>query len=163
MKKPDTEYKRLRKLLIVSWMLILAILVGITLWASYHIRELKNTQPKPHTQTIKQEININELLNRIDVRDGIDGRDGADGVNGIDGTNGINGSNGQDGRNVTADMVAAAVVQYFEENPVEAVQGLQGDPGAPGLVILVRENPLTKSLECKFGNDTTWLDITECS
>lgn len=134
-----------------SWLIFLLVVAGICYFSSQvnnlkqQVKLLSSTQAKP-----------------IDVINGSDGQDGIDGINGWDGDDGRN------GKDVTPELIAAAVSQYLAENPPPpGPQGLTGEPGKDGtngedaVVFDVRLDTTTCTLQKKLSTDTFWLDVAQ--
>lgn len=133
----DQEYKRLKRFIIVSWSILLIVVVGLAIWGSYEIKNLKEiVAQKPQSQTIEKPVK------GIDGKNGVSivGPIGPSGLVGIQGNTGKTGLRGEKGN-----------------------KGDQGNPGVPGRVVFVRQNPGTGEEECKYGDSTIWFPILECS
>lgn len=137
------EMKRKDRFIIVSWLLLLLIIVGLTTWASVEIRNLKS------------EIQL-AISKQPTVIKGIDGREGLQGVQGVSGINGLNGSNGVNGQSVTPEQIATAVSQYLQANPPASVQGPPGKDGVNGKSIQIELDPVTCSLQSKYDDSDSW-------
>jgi len=167
---------RLVRWSVLQTMFLICLLVGIAAYGSYQLRLLKS---QVNSLASSQHVRVTELSptqfkelklslagsDGLDGQDGTPGTDGRDGINGVNGRNGV-GTPGPQGLpgTVTSDMVAAAVLAIMEANPDKYI-GPQGENGEPGqtVVVFVRENPLTRLLECRRGEDISWLPIVECS
>lgn len=94
-----------------------------------------------------------------------DGKDGVDGKTETIVTY-LPAKDGKDGQNATDEQVRTAVENYLTEHPVkdgkDGLDGAKGDPGPVGLLVFVRQNVIGL-WECKFGNDTGWQPLEECS
>lgn len=142
---PDDEYKRLRKLVARLGVALFVVLIALTFWASYEIKNLKNT-------IALQSSRLTSLQQQpqLVVHDGKDGVSiiGPAGQSGRDGKNGLNGSG------VTAGQIAQAVGDYLRLNPVEAVKGDSGLNGLPGKQIELQF--ADGHLEFKYVGDEIW-------
>jgi hypothetical protein len=150
----DKEYRRLRRLLVVCIVAICVLVVGIAIYGSVQISQLRSQVDSLNVPTVVP-------------------RDGKDGLNGVTETitTQLPGKDGKDGQNATDSQVQKAVDNFLVANPPkggadgkdgkDGVDGQKGDPGAPGLVMFVRQNPFGL-WECKFGNDSGWSPIEEC-
>lgn len=134
----DPEYKRLKRFIVVSWALLLAIICALVFWGTVQIKNLKSVvENRP--QIIQQK--------------GIDGANGSS----IIGPSGPTGATGMQGE------LGVQGIQGVQGIPGEVgPQGPQGDPGPAGKIIYIRQNPVSGELECKYGNDTFWLPVGEC-
>lgn len=140
----DPEYKRLKRFIVVSWALLLAIICALVFWGTVQIKNLKSVvESRP--QIIQQK--------GIDGANGssIIGPSGASGATGIQGESGVQGIQGTQG-------ISGVTGEAGPQGP----QGPQGDPGPAGKIIYIRQNPVSGELECKYGNDTFWLPVGEC-
>lgn len=143
--------KRLTAILVGSVVLNVLFLFVIFALGSYQIAQVRSIA----LETQRQVANIPQ------PRDGMDGRietivthlpsrDGAD---------------GKDAAPPTDSQVDAAVDRYMALHPVkdgESIQGPKGDPGERSLVLFVRQT-LLGDLQCRYGTDSGWSPIEECS
>lgn len=144
------------KLYLFVSIVALVAAIAFAFWVSYDVRDTK----------IKFQEYIESSKDAYTPRDGKDGRDGVTEVITkevyIPGKDGANGINGMDGKNVTNEQVAKAVSDYFVANPVKPEKGDQGEPGATGLTIFVRQKPLSNSYECLVAGDIIWQPLENC-
>lgn len=130
----DQEYKRLKRFIIVSWSILLVVVVGLAIWGSYEIKNLKEiVSQKPQSQIIEKTIK------------------------------GIDGKNGKDGVSIIGPMGASGSVGVQGKTGPKGNKGNQGEPGVSGRAVFVRQNPDTGEEECKYGDSTIWFPISECS
>lgn len=147
----DLEYERLRKFIIISWLILLAVIVGLAFWGSYEIRTLNQTIAVKEAQ-LKGEIPY--------IKDGVQGKQGDSGLSGNNGNNGANGQNGQSGPQGTQGTTGL-------QGPVgpkgdTGATGPQGPQGPSGKVIYERTNPVTQQQECRYAGDSDWQPASEC-
>lgn len=132
----DQEYKRLKRFIVISWSILLVVVVGLAIWGSYEIKNLKEiVAQKPQSQIVEKPIK------------GIDGKNGKDGIS-IIGPIGPAGSRGERGKTGAAG---------------KSVRGDKGEQGDAGRIVFVRANPITGDQECKYAGDDDWQPISECS
>lgn len=138
----NDELKRLKRFIVISWALLLMVIVGLTFWGSYQIKNLKDVIAQ-RPEVIKGENGLN----------GIEGKNGLSviGLQGMPGIQGLKGDAGNPG-------------EKGEVGP----QGLQGEigpqglTGAPGKTVFVRNNPKTQIQECRYSGDIDWQPIEDC-
>lgn len=143
----DQDINRLKRLIAISWLLLLAVLVGLTFWASYQIRDLR-TQLAARTPP--------QIINKIgqngkNGQDGLTviGATGPQGAPGLQGVQGIAGPKGDTG--------------IMGPQGIQGQQGSQGESGPAGKTLLVRQNPETGNEECRYAGDLAWQPIEDCS
>lgn len=149
----EDERKRLVRFAILSWILLLVIVVGITFWGSYNIR------------SIRREISqIPASSESKIVETPVVGERGADGV-GIQGERGPKGDPGQSILSPTPTPVPFPIKGDQGEKGDKGDKGDTGDAGAQGpagIAVYIRDNPDTGAKECRFAGDTDWQPILEC-
>jgi hypothetical protein len=151
----NDQIKRLTRLLVWSWMLVLILVIGIVAFFSYQTRYLKDLALASNHATVVNGIN------------GQNGKNGLNGVNGI-GVAGSNGNNGADGQSVTSDQLVAAVNAtlptlldaYMQSHPVASIQGDKGDAGIPAPV-LQQQLTGTCQLQTKYSTDDSWTTLLQ--
>lgn len=155
MKKNDDEIieilarqnQRLIRAIVISSLFGLLLSMGIVLFFSYQNRELKRLINLKQTSTIVKSITGPEGLPGLNGLSVI-GPTGATGLAGASGVNGlsIQGSTGPQG-----------------EKGDQGLPGEPGESGSPGKAVLVRQNPKTGDVECKYGEKSTnWFPVSEC-
>lgn len=141
------ELRRLRRFIVISWAFLLAIILGVTIWGSVQVRNLRSTlllASSKEPQIIK----------------GIDGKDGAEGAQGPIGAS-IIGPAGTDGSNATPEQIVAAVNQYFIVHPPQTIQGQKGDDGVDGQSLQVEVDALTCQLRSKYSSSDFWTTLAQ--
>lgn len=125
-----------KTVVVIGMMLSFAIIILASLGV-YQLRFLKGQIAAIHSskQVIVQQLSTSQLAElkvSLAPQNGTNGLNGKDGVAGI----GIKGDQGNAstvpgpaGQSVTPDLVATAVVSYFQQNPV--LTGPKGDAGPP--------------------------------
>lgn len=148
--KPEDELRRLRHFLAVSWSLLLICLLVLTYWGSTQIKNLKSSIAASYP---KQSVVVH----------GIDGKNGANGINGLTivGPAGSPGTNGINGLSVTAEQVAAAVIQYCSSGNCTGVTGSQGANGTDGRTLQIQVDTSTCQLQQKYEDDDNWTPIAQ--
>jgi hypothetical protein len=137
--KDDDEIRRLKRFIVISWGLLLAVVLLLAVLGSLQASKLNrsiqvsNTAPK--------------------IIKGVDGKDGLPGEQGLPGIPGSPGTPGTDGQNITPDQIVAAVTQYMTLNPVT---GQQGPAGTDGKNLQVQIDPASCLLESKYDTDAFW-------
>lgn len=143
----DKEYKRLRRLIVALWLLILFILIVISFWWSYSLK------------TLNKQFEARYIQLESKIQDARDGKDGLPGVSiiGPQGPQGIQGPKGD-----TGDTGAQGV--QGEVGPQGAIgpQGPQGEQGPQGRSVFQRTNIITGEEECRFVGNDEWQPIEEC-
>lgn len=150
----DPKYKRLVKLLVISWVSIVILIFVIFSLGSWQLSQVRDIASQSHVQAVQ-------------------GPPGLNGVNGKTETI-VTYTPGKDGQNATDEQVAAAVDKYMAAHPVQngkdgkdgtngvdGQNGAQGNLGAPGLVVFLRQT-LLGNWECRYAGDTGWQPLTEC-
>lgn len=156
----DQELKRLKKLIVASWLLLMLALISLAFWVSIVIKGLN------HTIDVKTAQLEGKIPYVQDGKDGasIQGSDGRDGRDGKDGRDGAKGDNGKDS-NVPGPVgpqgIAGPQGERGEQGP-QGPQGPQGEPGPPGRTVYQRQNPLTGQEECKYSDWDSWQPASEC-
>lgn len=114
----DREYKH-RKWLLISEFVLFLLILAITFWGTYQIKNLKN-QLTAYKST--------HPIQKIIIHDGPAGKNGVS----IIGADGRDGKNGKDGQNITPRQIASAVADYMKVHPDQFIGG-KGDAGSQGL------------------------------
>lgn len=157
----DREYKRLRRLIIRSFMALLVILVAITFAGSYQLKYLKSQLASKSNRQVVQQTIVQQMPptpEHLQLVEGPEGKKG-DSVQGQPGES----ITGAAGENATADQIAVAVANYLKTNPpASGKDGEKGAMGAAGKVVFVNLNILTGLWECRYGTDLQWQPIEEC-
>lgn len=147
----DPKYKRLVKLLVISWVSIVLLVFTVFSMISWQLSQVRSIATQNRIQAVQ----------------------GPAGLNGINGKTEtiVSYTPGKDGQNVTDDQVAAAVDRYLTAHPVQngkdgkdgasGQDGAQGNPGVPGLVVFLRQT-LLGDWECRYAGDTGWQPAGEC-
>lgn len=147
----EQEYARLRKFIVVSWLLLLAVIVGMAFWGSYQVRLLNQTIAYKNAQ----------LAGKIPyVKDGAQGQQGVTGQSGQAGRNGTNGSDGTNGQNGVNG--SQGVPGPRGDKGDTGATGAQGEQGPQGRTVFTRTNPITGEGECRYAGDRTWQPESEC-
>lgn len=149
----DNDFKRLKLIIVLTWVLGLLTLIGITFYFSYQIKTLKDSITVVHSE-------------KPIVIHGIDGKNGVNGLPGLSivgaqGPIGIAGTNGMNGQSVTSAEIAAAVTTYLQTNPVIGQTGKAGKPGTTGQSIEVQVDPVSCQLESKYPSDDSWTFLAQ--
>lgn len=162
----DLEYKRLKRLILWSWGLLLLVLVAIVVVGTAKLSQINNSIAILDTEQRALKLipgPVGKDGMSIVGPQGIQGAQGLQGARGLTGQQGIQGPKGNDGASVTPEQIAAAVITYLQANPPAAGpkgdQGTQGDPGVPGREIEMRADPSTKELEWRYVGTTIWRDL----
>lgn len=146
----DDELRRLKRIIIVSWTLIVIFTIGIVTWASWEVKDIRN-----------QVANLPRLTPTvINGRDGKDGLTPVKGVDYFDGQNGLNGTNGKDSTSTTTVVEQPTYINVPVPGP-QGADGSQGPPGASGKAVFIQQLP-DGTLQCHYSGDTFWQPITEC-
>lgn len=139
----DDELKRLKRFIYVSWCLLLAVIIGLTVWGSVELRKLNQSVQFANARVIH----------------GIDGSNGTNGAS-IIGPEGPSGRSvaGKDGQSITSDQIASAVASYLTLNPPAA-----GQPGTPGNDGLTLEVQVTAGcqLQSKYSDSDVWTPLAQ--
>lgn len=151
----DKSYKRLVRLLIISWVLIVILIFLLASLSSYQISQVRSVIASSKPQV----ITVPESEPPIPAKDG---------YTPIKNVDYFDGQNGQDGQNASDEQVDRAVEKYFAAHPVKDGQdgkdgkdGATGDTGAtglPGRIIWISED----GLQCRYNGDSRWQPIGEC-
>lgn len=142
----NDEIRRLKRFIIISWVLLLLIVIGLVVWASLQFRHFN------------EQIQVASSKTPVVIR-GIDGKQGMPGLS-------IMGSPGQSiqgppGQNVTPQEIAQAVAAYLQANPVVAMVGNSGKDGNDGLTLQLRIDPITCQLESKYTISDDWSVVAQ--
>lgn len=154
----DKELKRLRRLLVFSWVLICILFLGLATLGSYQIAQLKSAIAGIPPVSIP-------------------GKKGDKGEDGLIKTESIvSYLPPLPGKDPTDEQVQKAVDNYFVAHPVkdgrdgkdgESIkgdsgdEGPQGEPGIPGRILFVRQSVIGL-WECRYNGDTSWAPLVEC-
>lgn len=145
----DKTYKRLVRLLVISWVTIVVLLLIIASLGSYQISQVRSIALENGAKTVVGP----------EGPAGVPGDDGAT----IVGPKGDTGARGEQGEQGVAGLDGKNGEQGIQgEKGDKGDQGPQGPAGQDGRVVYVRENPRTKDLECKFIDWDEWQPIEEC-
>lgn len=150
----DQELKRLRKFIVISWLMLLAVLVAIAFWGSYQVRLLNETIAYKDAQ-LRGEIPYVK-----DGKSGEQGQIGQSGNNGANGSNGQNGSSGPQGNQGSQGNLGLSGEKGDKGDKGDV--GDTGSQGPPGKTVFLRTNPLTLQEECRYAGDTDWRPASEC-
>lgn len=147
----NNELKRLRRLIVVSWMALLVVVISFVIWIS---TEVKNTKS----------IALASLNKQVQPIKGFDGKNGESiigpqGLTGNPGTSGQNGTNGIDGKNATSVTTIIKEPEIIQQNiPVPGPQGNQGSPGIAGREVQLGKN-LLGNVVWRYVGDEGWQDL----
>lgn len=147
----DREYKRLKQLLVLSWMLLALIIIAIVFWTSYQVKRLDSV------------IAYKEAQLRGDIPVAVNGIDGSTGPQGLQGVAGRDGQDGQDGKDGTDGVQGPAGPQGPQgEKGEQGERGPEGPEGPVGRTVYLRTNLFTGKEECRYAGDDEWQPIEEC-
>jgi hypothetical protein len=141
----DEEYKRLKRIILVSWFLILLIIVAIVFLGSYQLRKLNS------------EIDIRQAKIESLIPNVKNGTDGLPGPMGLQGDTGPAGPKGD-----TGDQGPQGIQGEKGDKGDKGSKGPQGIPGVPGKTILLRVNPETGQEECRQIDWDFWTTLEDC-
>lgn len=152
----DQEFKRLKRLLALSWFALLLVIIGLAFWGSYAIRNLRsdvrNTPP--------------QIINKIG-QNGLNGKNGRSvigpiGEIGLQGPIGPQGVSGPSGMSIQGQKGDTGDIGPMGPQGESGPQGETGVQGPPGRTVYQRTNLLTGQEECRYAGDETWQPIGEC-
>lgn len=152
----DREHKRLIRLLIASWFILLILFVVACFYGTFKLRDLrfqvayieKEEGPKGEPGEVGQSgltVTGPQGLQGPQGPQGLPGEPGPIGAQGATGSQGPEGPPGPQG----------------EQGP-PGPEGPQGEQGPQGRTVFYRQNVLTGEEECRYADNTDWQPIEEC-
>lgn len=151
--KNDSEYKRLVRLLVLSWGLLLFFMFMLAWWVSAQLVHVKNSIYENSTAPAP-------ILNSIP---GLPGKDG-ESIVGERGSKGEKGDRGIDGKDGTNSVSEQTIIEKKEtvvkEVPVQGEKGEQGEPGPAAREIELSKDKSGKILWRYIGEDS-WQIVQE--
>ncbi len=124
-KMDDKEYRRLKKLLVISWALLMAMLVFFVFWGSYQLKNLRS-------QVTAQD----SAIKTVKSAPGPQGDKGLDGLS-VVGPRGIQGLQGEKGDQGVAGVQGQPGVSIQGPAGPTGPVGPQGRPGKNGREIIL--------------------------
>lgn len=130
---------------------MLAIIVGVTVWASFQLKTLHF-----------QDTRISELVARLKLTPGPSGKQGDAGLTiiGATGVQGPKGDKGDTGEPGTDGKSGFGFIGQQGPQGEPGPQGEKGEKGQDGKTVLCRQT-FTGTTECKYAGDTDWIPEEE--
>jgi hypothetical protein len=150
-KLEDTRYKRLIRLLVISWVAIVILLL-----LSFSLLGAQIAQVKTLAIDADGRVVIGPPGESII---GPKGETGPQGLQGVQGETGARGRTGATGIQGPTGATGATGPQGPQGEKGD--QGEQGEPGEPGRVVYVREQD--GEFQCRYEGMDEWVPIEECS
>jgi hypothetical protein len=143
-------YKRLVRLLVVSWVAVVILLFIVVSLLSYQIAQVRSIALDADGRVVIGPIGpAGQAGESITGPKGSTGDEGPAGPQGPQGVQGVQGVQGETGATGQDGAVGAT-----------GPQGPQGEMGAPGRIVYVREE--RGKLECRYEGSDEWTPIEEC-
>lgn len=136
-------------LAVISLLFVISFMFTLKL-AEAHKTDYRALYDELNKQSVKVDKvtdSIEAINNRIETIEKVQPKDGKDGKNGV---------NGMDGKDSKSTNTITTIVKE------KTVKGDRGEKGDDAPVLEVRLNPVTKSLEKKYDNQTFWSELIPC-
>lgn len=149
----DEEIKRLKRLIVISWMALLFIALAVVIWASVQVKEMREI-------IVATETKLQKPIDVLDHNDiiSIPGPQGQQGLQGVQGNPGANALS----TNTVTVVEKPTIIQ--QTIPVPGIQGEKGekgdkgDPGKSGREVELGKNSLNETV-WRYVGDVIWQTV----
>lgn len=147
--KNDKEYKRLVRLLAISWGLLIFFMIIFMWWVTAQLVNVRNS-------LLDMQSNAPQSIKTVN---GIDGKDGVSiqGERGAKGEKGDTGANGLNGKDSISTFQQETIIK---EVPIQGPQGEKGEPGQPARNIEIAKDK-KDNLMWRYEGDEEYQPVPE--